>query len=98
VGVSETAGGALLAAGALMPVAGAMLTGTMVTAIRKVHLDKGLWNTNGGYEFNLALIAAAAALIDAGPGSPSVDDASGSTSRVGAGHWLPSPRASPARR
>jgi putative oxidoreductase len=77
VGVSETAGGALLAAGALMPVAGAMLTGTMVTAIRKVHLDKGLWNTNGGYEFNLALIAAAAALIDAGPGSPSVDDALG---------------------
>jgi putative oxidoreductase len=77
VGVSETAGGALLAAGALMPVAGAMLTGTMVTAIRKVHLDKGLWNTNGGYEFNLALIAAAAALIDAGPGSPSVDDTLG---------------------
>ena len=37
----------------------------------------GFWSTNGGYEFNLALIAAAAALIDAGPGSPSVDDALG---------------------
>ena len=37
----------------------------------------GFWNTNDGYEFNLALIAAAAALIDAGPGSPSVDDALG---------------------
>ena len=38
-GISETAGGALLAAGALMPVAGARLTGTMATAIRKVHVD-----------------------------------------------------------
>jgi putative oxidoreductase len=73
--VSETAGGALLAAGALMPVAGAMLTGTMVTAIRTVHFEKGLWNTSGGYEFNLTLIAALAALIDSGPGSPSVDNA-----------------------
>jgi putative oxidoreductase len=75
--VSETAGGALLAAGALMPVAGAMLTGTMVTAIRTVHFEKGLWNTSGGYEFNLTLIAALAALIDSGPGSPSVDNALG---------------------
>ena len=35
------------------PSAGALLTGTMATAIRKVHLHKGLWNTGGGYEFNL---------------------------------------------
>jgi putative oxidoreductase len=76
-GISETAGGALLAAGALMPVAGAMLTGTMATAIRKVHFDKGLWNTGGGYEFNLTLIAALAALVDPGPGRPSVDEALG---------------------
>jgi hypothetical protein len=40
-------------------------------------IDGTTGNTNGGYEFNLALIAAAAALIDAGPGSPSVDDALG---------------------
>jgi putative oxidoreductase len=77
VGVAETAGGALLALGALMPVAGATLTGTMATALRKVHLEKGLWNTSGGYEFNLTLIAAAIALIDAGPGRPSVDEALG---------------------
>jgi putative oxidoreductase len=76
-GVSETAGGALLAAGALMPVAAAMLTGTMTTAIRKVHLDKGVWNTGGGYEFNLALVAAAIALVDSGPGRPAVDEALG---------------------
>jgi putative oxidoreductase len=72
-GLSETVGGALLAAGALTPVAGAMLTGTMTTAIRKVHLSKGPWNTGGGYEYNLVLIAAMAALADQGPGALSVD-------------------------
>jgi putative oxidoreductase len=76
-GITETAGGALVAAGALMPAAGAMLTGTMATAARKVHFDKGLWNTGGGYEFNLTLVAALIALVDAGPGRPSVDEALG---------------------
>jgi putative oxidoreductase len=76
-GTAEAAGGALLALGALTPVAGALLTGTMITAIRKVHFAKGLWNTGGGYEFNLTLIAAIAALIDGGPGAPSVDRALG---------------------
>jgi putative oxidoreductase len=77
VGVTEAAGGALLVAGALMPVAAATLTGVMATAIRKVHFEKGLWNTGGGYEFNLTLVAAAIALVDTGPGKPSVDDSLG---------------------
>jgi putative oxidoreductase len=72
-GLSETVGGALLAAGALTPVATAMLTGTMTTAIRKVHAPKGVWNTGGGYEYNAVLIAAVAALADNGPGALSVD-------------------------
>jgi putative oxidoreductase len=72
-GLSETVGGALLAAGALTPLASAMLTGTMTTAIRRVHLSKGPWNTGGGYEYNAVLIAAMAALADAGPGALSVD-------------------------
>jgi putative oxidoreductase len=76
-GLSETAGGALLALGALTPVAGAMLSGTMITAIRKVHFRKGLWNTGGGYEYNLVLIAALASLVESGPGSPSIDRALG---------------------
>jgi putative oxidoreductase len=75
--VAETAGGALLALGALTPVAGSLITGTMVTAIRKVHAPNGPWNTNGGYEYNLALIAAVGALVECGPGSPSVDRALG---------------------
>jgi putative oxidoreductase len=88
-GVSETAGGALLALGALTPVAAAMLSGTMFTAIRKVHATNGLWNTNKGYEYNLVLIAALADLVDGGPGSPSVDRALG-IDRTGAGWALAS--------
>jgi putative oxidoreductase len=88
-GASETVGGTLLALGALTPLAGALLSGTMFTAIRKVHFQKGLWNTAGGYEFNLTLIAAIAALIDGGPGSPSVDRALG-IDRTGTGWTLAS--------
>ncbi len=76
-GVSETAGGALVALGALMPAAAALLSGTMFTAIRKVHGPKGPWNTEGGYEYNATLIAALAALVECGPGAPSVDRALG---------------------
>jgi putative oxidoreductase len=72
-GLSETAGGALLILGAATPVAAAILNGSMFTAIRKVHLDKGPWNTKGGYEYNLVLIAALTALVETGPGRPSVD-------------------------
>ena len=78
---AETAGGALLALGALTPVAGTLITSTMTTAIRKVHGPKGPWNMDGGYEYNLALIAAVAALVECGPGSPSVDRALGIETR-----------------
>jgi len=72
VAVTETAGGAALALGAATPLAAAGIVGTMVTAVRKVHLAKGPWVTEGGYEYNAVLIAAAAALAS-GPGGPSVD-------------------------
>jgi putative oxidoreductase len=76
-GVTETAGGALLILGALTPLAAAALSGTMFTAIRKVHFQKGLWNTGGGWEYNATLIAALAALVQCGPGGLSVDRALG---------------------
>jgi putative oxidoreductase len=76
-GASETAGGALLAAGALTPVAGTLLTATMATAVRTVHGPKGPWNSNGGYEYNLVLVALLFAITDAGPGPWSVDAARG---------------------
>src|SRR3954447_3984062 len=74
-GAAEAAGGALLALGALTPVATAAITGVMITAIRKVHIKNGPWVTNGGYEYNLALIGLTLALAETGPGNPSVDSA-----------------------
>ncbi|HET8605088.1 MAG TPA: DoxX family protein [Marmoricola sp.] len=76
-GITETAGGALLAAGLATPLASASLVGTMITAIRKVHWSNGPWNTGGGYEYNLVLIAALLALTEGGPGELSLDSALG---------------------
>jgi putative oxidoreductase len=81
-GVTETTGGALLAAGLATPLASAALVGTMITAIRKVHLPKGPWVMEGGYEYNLVLIAALLALAEEGPGDVSLDAALG-TERTG---------------
>src|SRR4051812_678309 len=63
-GVSEAGGGALLATGLAMPLAGAALTGTMTTAIRHVHGSKGPWAGDGGWEYNAVLIAATLALVE----------------------------------
>jgi len=42
-------------------------------AVATVHWTKGLWVTNGGYEYNLVLSAVAAALALAGPGIYALD-------------------------
>jgi putative oxidoreductase len=76
-GATETAGGALLAAGLATPLAAASLIGVMLTAIRTVHLPNGPWVSNGGYEYNLVLIAALLGLVDGGPGELSLDRALG---------------------
>jgi putative oxidoreductase len=76
-GLSETAGGALLVVGAATPLAATSLIGTMITAIRKVHLANGPWAAEGGWEYNAVLVAALAALVEAGPGDLSVDAALG---------------------
>jgi putative oxidoreductase len=72
-GVAEAGGGTLLVFGLATPAAAAMLTGVMVTAIRHVHWRKGPWNTNGGYELNLGLLASLAAVAETGPGPLSLD-------------------------
>jgi putative oxidoreductase len=72
-GAAEAVGGALLTLGALTPLAGSLISGAMVTAIRKVHAPNGPWVTKGGWEYNAVLIAAVASLVDHGPGRPSVD-------------------------
>jgi putative oxidoreductase len=74
-GTAEAAGGALLTLGFLTPVATTVIASTMITAIRTAHAGKGPWVSEGGYEYNLVLIAAMAALAENGPGPLSVDSA-----------------------
>jgi len=76
-GAAEAGGGALLATGLATPLTAAVLTATMLTAIDKVHAKNGPWLNNGGYEYNVVLIAAALTLVEAGPGDLSLDAALG---------------------
>ena len=71
--LSETIGGGLTAAGFLSPLGPAMIMGTMIVAIQKVHVKNGPWVTKGGYEYNATIIAAALSLATAGPGVLSLD-------------------------
>jgi putative oxidoreductase len=72
-GLAEALGGALLVVGAATPLAATMITGSMVTAIRKVHAPNGPWVTENGWEYNALIIAAMATIVEHGPGPLSVD-------------------------
>jgi putative oxidoreductase len=86
-GMAEAGGGALLVVGLAMPLAASVLTATMMTAIKTVHAKNGPWLSNGGYEYNVVLIAATLALAEAGPGDLSLDVALG-RERSGSGWAL----------
>jgi putative oxidoreductase len=86
-GAGEAVGGALLAVGLATPLAASLLTATMITAIEKVHAKNGPWLSNGGYEYNVVLIAAALLVVEAGPGGLSLDAARG-RERSGSGWAL----------
>lgn len=85
-GAAEAGGGTLLIAGLQTPFAAAAIVATMLTAIRTVHGKNGPWSTNGGYEYNAVLIAAALTLAELGPGPVSLDALRG-RERTGA-RWL----------
>ncbi len=76
-GVAEAGGGAALVVGLETPLAAAVITSTMLTAIKTVHAKNGPWASNGGYEYNVVLIAAVLALAELGPGPLSLDAARG---------------------
>ena len=71
--LAEFVGGLLVAIGFLNPLGSFAIAGSMLVAIALVHWPKGFWTTKGGYEFNLLIIAAAAAVAIAGPGAYSLD-------------------------
>jgi putative oxidoreductase len=85
-GVSETAG-VLFALGFLTPFAALLMASTMVVAIGSVHWKNGLWNTAGGYEFNLVLWTVAIAVAASGPGRFSIDRALGWVDNLSGVWW-----------
>jgi putative oxidoreductase len=75
VSLQEFGGGLLLAFGFLTPLGALAVTAAMVVAVAMVHWKNGFWAGNGGFEFNLALVAGAVALAATGPGRFSIDRA-----------------------
>jgi putative oxidoreductase len=74
-GAAEFFGGLALIAGLLVRPAAASLAVAMLVAIFSVHIDKGLFVDKNGYEYALALMAVAVALVFSGAGRVSVDRA-----------------------
>ena len=72
-GLAEFGGGILLAIGLFTPLGAAAVVGVMIVAIATVHWNNGFFNSSGGYEFNLLIIAASIALAITGPGEVSID-------------------------
>ena len=70
--LAET-GGLIFAVGLLTPLAAFGIAVVMLNAIGSVHWKNGLWNSAGGYEFPLVMLAAAVAVAATGPGRFSAD-------------------------
>lgn len=76
-GVTELLAGAAFLAGLVTPLAAAALVGVMVNAIGSSKAGHGPWYFNGGWEYDVTLLLAAAALAFTGPGDVSLDAAAG---------------------
>jgi putative oxidoreductase len=72
-GSAEFFGGLFLILGLLVRPSALVLAITMVVAIFSVHIGNGLFMSNNGYEFGLALLAGAVSLLISGAGRASVD-------------------------
>ena len=70
---AELSGGLFLVLGLLTPIGAALIIGDMLVAIVKVHAPKGLWSQQGGFEYNLVLIAILVAIGIMGPGLYSLE-------------------------
>jgi putative oxidoreductase len=80
VGIGECFGGLGLLVGFLSRFSAAAIIVIMLGAIVMVHGKNGFFLQNGGFEYNIALIGLAAAILIAGPG------------RLAMGRYLPLPK------
>lgn len=76
-GVLQLGAGAFVGVGLLTPLAALALATMMAVAALKAHDGRGFFIQNGGYEYNVALVAVSVALMLAGAGSYSLDAALG---------------------
>ena len=67
--------GLALIIGLLVRPASAVLAFAMLIAIFSVHIGNGLFMSNNGYEFGLALLAVSVSLVFSGAGRASIDRA-----------------------
>lgn len=74
-GGAEFFGGLTLIIGLLVRPASAVLAFAMLIAIFSVHIGNGLFMSNNGYEFGLALLAVSVSLVFSGAGRASIDRA-----------------------
>jgi putative oxidoreductase len=72
-GFAELVGGLLVVLGVFTPLAAAGLLSVMINAIW-LQWDSGLFLSDGGFEFELALAGMAAGLVFAGPGRVALDN------------------------
>ena len=72
-GSAEFFGGLALIFGLLVRPSALVLAITMLVAIFSVHIGNGLFMSNNGYEFGLALLAGAVSLLLSGAGRASID-------------------------
>ncbi len=73
-GSAEFFGGIFLIVGLLIRPTSAVLAITMLVAMFSVHIDNGLFMSNNGYEFSLALLAISVSLLLSGAGKLSLDN------------------------
>ena len=73
-GSAEFFGGLLLIIGLLTRPTSLVLAITMLVAIFSVHIQNGLFMSNNGYEFGLALLAISVTLIIQGSGKFAIDN------------------------
>jgi putative oxidoreductase len=86
-GSAEAVGGILFAAGLATPLAALAIAVVMLNAIASIHWRNGFWNTNGGLEYNLSILAVAVGVAATGPDRFSLDRLAGWDGRLSGLWW-----------
>jgi putative oxidoreductase len=86
-GLAEFGGGVFIAAGFLTPLAALAIVVVMLNAIGTVHWRNGFFNSSGGYEFNLLVLAAAVAIAVTGAARFSLDSLIGWADNISGLWW-----------